>query len=36
LDAVLPDRPEAQYERLADWFAEHVDPALFATEYLHQ
>ena len=34
LDAVLPDGPEAQYERLADWFADHVDSELFATEYL--
>ena len=34
LDAVLPDKPEAQYERLADWFAKHVDSELFAAEYL--
>jgi adenosylcobyric acid synthase len=34
LDAVLPDKPEAQYERLADWFAQHVDSELFAAEYL--
>jgi adenosylcobyric acid synthase len=34
LDAVVPDRPEAQYERLADWFAKHVDSELFAAEYL--
>jgi adenosylcobyric acid synthase len=34
LDTVVPDKPEAQYERLADWFAEHVDPELFAAEYL--
>jgi adenosylcobyric acid synthase len=34
LDSVLPDNPEAQYERLADWFAEHVDSELFEAEYL--
>ena len=34
LAAVLPDKPEAQYERLADWFADHVDSKLFAAEYL--
>jgi adenosylcobyric acid synthase len=34
LDTVLPAKPEAQYERLADWFAEHVDSELFAAEYL--
>ncbi|HET9131040.1 MAG TPA: cobyric acid synthase, partial [Terriglobia bacterium] len=34
LDSVLPDRPEAQYERLADWFAEGVDSRLFDAEYL--
>jgi adenosylcobyric acid synthase len=34
LDAVLPDKPEPQYERLADWFAKHVDSELFAAEYL--
>jgi adenosylcobyric acid synthase len=34
LDPVRPDKPEAQYERLADWFADHVDSELFAAEYL--
>jgi cobyric acid synthase len=34
LDAVVPDRPEGQYERLADWFAKHVDSELFEAEYL--
>jgi adenosylcobyric acid synthase len=34
LDTVRPDKPEAQYERLADWFADHVDSELFAAEYL--
>jgi adenosylcobyric acid synthase len=34
LDTVFPDKPEAQYERLADWFTQHVDPELFAAEYL--
>jgi len=34
LDAAVPDRPEAQYERLADWFAKHVDSELFEAEYL--
>jgi adenosylcobyric acid synthase len=34
LDTVLPDKPEAQYERLADWFSDHVDSELFAAEYL--
>ena len=34
LATVLPDKAEAQYERLADWFADHVDSKLFAAEYL--
>jgi adenosylcobyric acid synthase len=34
MESVLPDRPEAQYERLADWFAEHVDSELFESEYI--
>jgi adenosylcobyric acid synthase len=36
LDAALPDRREAQYERLADWFAGHVDKELFEAEYLRK
>jgi len=31
---VLIESPEMQYERMADWFAEHVDQDLFAAEYL--
>jgi adenosylcobyric acid synthase len=34
LDTLFPDSPETQYERLADWFADHVDSNLFAAEYL--
>src|SRR6185295_12057886 len=29
-----PDEKDIQYERLADWFAEHVNPEVFAAEYL--
>ncbi len=34
MSVAIPDYPDQQYERLADWFAEHVDQNLFAAEYL--
>ncbi len=36
LAGVLPENPDTQYERMADWFAEHVDQDLFAAEYLRR
>jgi len=36
LPAIPPDSPDRQYDRLADWFAEHVDHDLFASEYLRR
>ena len=36
LTGVVPESRDAQYERMADWFEEHVDQDLFEAEYLRQ
>jgi adenosylcobyric acid synthase len=36
LDNDVPASREIQYERMADWFAEHVNQEVFAAEYLRR
>ena len=34
LPAIAGEMKDSQYDRLADWFGEHVNEEIFAKEYL--
>jgi hypothetical protein len=36
LTGSLSDAPDREYDRLADWFVEHVNHDVFASEYLRR